>query len=117
VTYASASLWVLYGIFCASVLVWLGLSHALYKRLSSNHPDKYRQMGEPGLIRNNRPGMGIGLMKFIFRREDRPLNDPRVSRLTAFMFVLAICNYVLFAFFVIIVLLAVFLVGPGVRGS
>jgi hypothetical protein len=90
--------WVLFLVLCASVPVWFGLVNILYKRLTSAHPTKFHDMGEPGVIRNNRPGTGIRLMKFIFAREDRPLNDPQVSRLTAFMLVFSICYLALFLF-------------------
>jgi len=105
--------WVLFGLLCASLPVWFMMVSALYKCLASNHPEKYRLMGEPGLIKNNHPGSGLRLMKFIFTREDRPLNDSRVSRLTSFMLVLSICYLAVFLFLVI----AVLLVSPGARGS
>ena len=75
-----AYLWVVFGVLFGATLIWFGLVSALYRRLASNHQEKYRQMGEPGLIRNNPPGATITLMKFLFAREDRALNDPQVSR-------------------------------------
>ena len=109
--------WVPFLILCASVPVWFGLVNTLYKRLASAHPAKFHDMGEPGLIRNNRPGTGIRLMKFIFTPEDRPLNDPQVSRLTAFMFVFSICYLGLFLFLASPFLLAILMVVLGTRGS
>lgn len=69
-----------------SAAVWLGLVGALYKLLASKHPDKYRQMGMPRLVGNKAPGAGIRLIKFVFTREDRPLNDPQLARLTTLLF-------------------------------
>ena len=73
-----------------SVFVWLGLVGALYKLLAAKHPDKYRQMGMPRLVGNKAPRAGIRLIKFVFTREDRPLNDPQLARLTTFLFVFSI---------------------------
>jgi hypothetical protein len=97
-------LWVLVGTLLGSVLVWFGLVSALFRRLALHHPAKYREMGEPGLITNNPPQASLTLMRFIFRREDRSLHDPGVSRLTAVMLVFSICFFVLLLFGMIKVL-------------
>jgi hypothetical protein len=117
VTSSSAMFWFLWGVLFVSVPVWFWLVNTLYKRLESSHTAKFRAMGEPGLIRNNRPGSGLRLMKFIFTREDRPLSDPQVSRLTAFMLAFSICYLAIFLFLVSPFLLAIVLVMLGVRGS
>jgi len=114
---ASATFWILWGILVASLPVWFCLVSALHKRLASTHPEKYRQMGEPQLVRNNRPGMGVRLFKFIFTREDRPLNDPQLSRLTAIMLAFSICYFAIFLFLSAPILLGLLLVTLGVRGS
>lgn len=88
-----------------SVPVWLGLVGALYKLLASKHPDKYRQMGMPRLVGNKAPGAGVRLIKFVFTREDRPLNDPQLTRLTAFLFGFSIWYGVLILFGIVEVLL------------
>jgi hypothetical protein len=109
-----AYLLVLFGVLFVSVLVWFWLVSAFYRRLASNHPNKYREMGEPGLISNNRgPRQSLRLMKFVFSREDRLLNDPQVSQLTAFMFVLSICMFVVLLF----AMIKTVLLTPGIRGS
>ena len=111
-TSSFATFWFLWGLLFVSVPVWFWLVNTLYKRLASNHTEKFRAMGEPGLIRNNRPGTGLRLMKFIFTREDRALSDPQVSRLTAFMLTFSICYLAIFLFLVSIVLVTL-----GLRGS
>ena len=93
-----AYLWILAGILLVSVLVWFGLVNALYRRLASHHPGKYREMGEPGVIRNNPPKASLTLMRFIFRREDRALNDFGLSRLSGFMRAFSICFLILLIF-------------------
>jgi hypothetical protein len=104
VTDTPTYLWVVFGVLFGSTLVWFALVSTLYRRLESKHQDKYRQMGEPGLISNNPPSATITLMKFIFTREDRALNDPLVSRLTAFMMVFFLCYLVVLVFGMIKVL-------------
>ena len=111
-TNTPAYLWVVFGVLFGATLIWFGLVSALYRRLASNHQEKYRQMGEPGLIRNNPPGATITLMKFLFAREDRALNDPQVSRLTAFMLVFFLCYLIVLIFGMIKVLSMT----PNVRG-
>jgi hypothetical protein len=103
---------VLFAVLFASVLVWLALVSTLYKRLAANHPAKYRQMGEPQVRRNN-PRRGRTLLKFLFAREDRQLNDHQLSRLTAIMLVFFVCYSVVLIFSMITVLLMT----PGIRGS
>lgn len=105
---------VLLGILFAAVLVWFVLVSILYRRLASNHPDKYRQMGKPGLFAKGRgPGQSVRLMKFILTREDRPLEDPQISRLTTIMFVLSICYVIVLLF----AMIKTILLTPGLQGS
>ena len=96
-----------------SVLVWLGVVNALYKLLASKHPDKYRQMGMPRLVGNKPPRAGIRLMKFVFTREDRPLNDPQLARLTAILFGFSIWYVIVLVFGIVDVLL----IALQLRGS
>jgi hypothetical protein len=96
----------------ASVLIWFGLLSILYRRLAENHPEKYRQMGQPEVLRSS-PRRGRTLLKFIFAREDRQLNDPRLSLLTTIMLVFFICYSIVLVFSMIEVLLMT----PVLQGS
>src|SRR5882724_11677010 len=80
----------------ASVIVWFFLVSGLFRRLRSQHPDKFREMGEPSLFMNNSPRTTIALMKFMFGRQDRELDDPGLSKLTVGMLWFFFCYFVVF---------------------
>jgi hypothetical protein len=87
---------ILFVVLGISVLAWFALVNALYARLSANHAEKFREMGEPALFQS--PNSTYVLMRFILRRKDRPLRDAQLSRLTGAMFVFFICYTVLLVF-------------------
>lgn len=68
------------------VIIWLGCCVRLFSLIKTRHPDKYKEMGEPSLIMNNSLRNNLAFMRFLFRREDRALGDPVVTRITGFMF-------------------------------
>jgi hypothetical protein len=82
-------LFVFLGVLLASIGVSCGLLSTLYKRLASYHPEKYRDMGEPSLFVNRTFRSDLSPMKFIFKREDRLLNDPPSCR--SFLFATRPC--------------------------
>ena len=92
-----------FGILVASVPVGFGLVASLYNRLERDHPDKYRELGEPTLFGNRSLRTNFAFLKFIFRREDRALRDPWLSRLTVFSlcFVIAQSGFFLFLWFTV----------------
>jgi hypothetical protein len=85
VTFVNDHLFFFLGILVVCVPVGFGLAAWLLSRLERDHPDKYRQMGEPTLFANRSVRTNLALLKFVFRREDRALNDPAMSRLTVLM--------------------------------
>ena len=84
-TVVNNHLFVFFGILVVCVPVGFGLAAWLLRRLERGHPDKYRQMGEPTLFANRSVRTTLALLKFVFRREDRALNDPALSRVTVLM--------------------------------
>lgn len=68
------------------VIIWLGCCVKLFSLLKARQPEKYKEMGEPSLIMNNSLRNNIAFMRFLFRREDRSLGDPGITRFTGFMF-------------------------------
>jgi|SRR5580692_9243838 hypothetical protein len=96
VAYALAAL--LIPVVLIGFCVWVWLVHSLYRRLKADHPDKFRDIGEPGIFSNNTRDTNRALNAFLFQREDRALNDSSLSRLTLFMVAyavvfLAFCAY------------------------
>ena len=57
-------------------------TRALIQRLKAVHPERYKALGEPGLFNYSRESQRA-LRLFILDREDRDLNDPALSRMTA----------------------------------
>ena len=66
-------------------IMWLFLVARLFKRLRLDHPAKFADMGEPGLLSNNNLQTTSALLSFILSREDRELEDAALSRLTSRM--------------------------------
>ena len=71
----------LFAVLFLSVFVWFFLVVRLFKLLKSEHPEKYREMGEPTLFWNNSPKTSWELMKFLLKRDYIDMNDPKLSTL------------------------------------
>ncbi len=71
----------------ALVFVWFILVSRFFDTLRSRHTNAYLAMGAPTLIVNNSIQNTIAFLRFLLRREDRKLNDPKLSRLCQFMVV------------------------------
>jgi hypothetical protein len=98
VAFVNDHLFVFFGILVVCVPVGFGLAAWLYSRLERDHPDKYRDMGEPTLFANRSVRTNLALLKFVFRREDLALNDPVLSRLTVLMLCFVVGYNALFLF-------------------
>lgn len=53
----------------------------LFRLWKSEHPEKYRAMGEPTLFWNNSPKTSWELVKFLLKRDCAELDDPKLSSL------------------------------------
>lgn len=93
----------LFGALFVSVFVWFFLVSRLFNLLKANHPDKYREMGEPTLIRNNAPKHSILLLKFLLTREYAQISDSQLTRLGNLMLVF----FVLYALAFLVLFLGV----------
>ena len=79
---------ILVWVFLALLIVWLVMINALWKRLRTRHPDKYRIMGEPKMFPKNSFKCGLTTIKFLFLREHKELNDKSLSLLSDSMLLL-----------------------------
>ena len=79
---------IMFGILFCLALVWLFLCYRLFKILETRHPEKYQSMGQPTLMINNTLLTNIALIKFLFKREWRDLDDSELTTLSKAMLVL-----------------------------
>jgi hypothetical protein len=80
------------------VAIWLGLLVWLWRRLIARHPAKYEAMGRPSFFS---PVGLVPMMRFLFLREHRPLDDRALSLgadAALIVFALYILGFVLHAF-------------------
>jgi hypothetical protein len=73
---------VLFIILMGMVLVWFMLVRRLFKHLETCHPEKYEAMGSPSTFGKN---ASWPLLKFLFGREYRTLDDPYLTKLSKSM--------------------------------
>jgi hypothetical protein len=85
-----------FGTLMVMVLVWFFLLKVIFKKLEREHPEKYKQMGEPGLIWNNSMKTGFATLKFIGLREHTDLNNPALSKLSDFALVFFVVYTLIF---------------------
>ena len=79
---------ILVWVFLVLFIVWFVMINALWKRLRTMHPNKYRIMGEPSLFPKNSFKCGLATIKFLFLREHKELNDKSLSLLSNSMLLL-----------------------------
>lgn len=92
---------ILFSALFASVFVWFFLVSRLYRLLKTNHPGKYREMGEPTLFWNNAPKHSVELLKFLVTREYSRMGDSEVTRLGNIMlvfFILFMLGFLILSF-------------------
>jgi len=58
-----------------SIFVWFFLCYKIFEILRQHHPEQYKAMGEPSLIMNNTSKQQALLMRFVFKREWRKLDN------------------------------------------
>jgi hypothetical protein len=90
------------------IIIWLGCCARLFALLKVRQPEKYKQMGEPSVIMNNSIRNNMAFMRFLFRREDRALGDPGITRFTGFMFYYFFVVLAVYLFLVI----SIFMIAP-----
>ena len=78
------------------VLTWLFLTKKLFKLIEKNHPDKYRDMGEPNLVTNNSLSTNIAFMRYLYNKEWKQLDDLELSSLSYVMYRIFIVTIIVF---------------------
>jgi hypothetical protein len=81
-----------------SVFVWFYLVSRLYNILSIEHPDIYKDLGEPTLFWNNSPRTALLLMKFIIKKKYLGHNSRKLEKHGNIMFMFFMFYTILFAF-------------------
>lgn len=81
-----------------AVPVWFVLVSKLFRRLETEHPEKFHEMGDPGIFMNNSPHTTIALTRFLFGREDAELDDEHLVRLARVMRVFYVTASIAMAF-------------------
>ena len=70
----------------------------LFKYLKENHPEKFKELGEPSLWWNNSPRNGIRIMKFLFSKDlifSRNINLSKNRSYARFFLVVGIADFIL----------------------
>jgi hypothetical protein len=83
------------------VVIWFVLLWKLFGRLEDCHPEKYEAMGSPSIFSKNNTGP---LLKYLFAREHRELDDEYLSKLSDFTLVYFLVFLVFFLTSIIILL-------------
>ena len=71
-------IWVL----AAITFIVSGMFIVLLWRLKTKHPEKYKEMGKPSLFNCDRTKTSLPLLKYLFNREYKILNDNSLSLLS-----------------------------------
>ncbi len=72
----------IFAILFGMVAIWFVLVKLLFRRLEISHSEKYEAMGKPSLFLHNSPASAFALLKFLFVREHKELNDSYLSKLS-----------------------------------
>jgi hypothetical protein len=67
------------------VVVGFGLNIWVFRRLESQHPQKYVDMGRPSLFLRNNIENNWRFLRFLWKSEYNSLNDPLLRRTCNFM--------------------------------
>lgn len=95
------SLFVLLLIISIPVLV----SQALfYKRLRQFHEPTWRDLGEPGVLRNNTFRVGMTVSRFVWKRRYKSLGDSQLEKLGTTLTIFQTAWLIVFAFGWVVVL-------------
>ena len=67
------------------VFIWFGLCIWVFRRLESQHPQKYVDLGSPSLFLRINIQNDWRFLRFLWKSEYNSLNDPSLSRTCNFM--------------------------------
>ena len=67
------------------ILVWFRQLSKLFAYLRENHPQEYKEIGEPTLIMNNSPRNNIALLRFIQGKRPSDLGDEHLEKWCRFL--------------------------------
>lgn len=87
---------IVFGAMMFMVLIWFILLKIIFTKLEREHPEKYKQMGEPSLFWNNSMKTGLATLEFIGKREHKDLNNTALSKLSDFALVFFVIYTVIF---------------------
>lgn len=65
----------------AATIIYLIAVSAMLSKLRRNHVATFRDLGEPSLFTNNTMSNGARVVRFVFSREYKNLNDPDIDRI------------------------------------
>ena len=68
-----------------SVFFWFYLCMMFDRYLEQRHPEKFVELGEPHIIKNNTISNNILFFRFIFGNGWKELSDPKLNRMIKFM--------------------------------
>lgn len=97
---------ILFSILMLAVVIGLGVHHVFLRRLRLKHPETWVALGSPSLILNNSIQNGFAVMRFLWKRQYKSLNDPALTKLCNFIVVYSTV-YIVFFVGVIIFFLTV----------
>ncbi len=66
---------VVFSVLFAMTIGWFAMLHALFNDLEARHPQKYEDLGEPSVFKNDTFSASFRLLKFLYTREPEGLND------------------------------------------
>lgn len=78
------------------VFIWFFLVTKLFNLIEQNHPEKYQDMGEPHLFKNNTLSTNVAFMRYLFKKEWTSLGDPELTSLSTTMRRIFISTLVVF---------------------
>lgn len=76
-------------LFC-SFLIWLLLSHRVFKVLETRFPKKYESMGRPSLLNFNPLTSNLTFVKFLFNQEWRSSKDKELKWLSQILLIIMV---------------------------
>ena len=79
-----------------AAVVGLGLQHRLLTRLRTHHVQTWEALGRPTLIINNSLTNSVAVLRFLWRREYRALDDSQLVRLAGRLRVILVVYVLLF---------------------
>ncbi|MDF1645157.1 MAG: hypothetical protein P1U80_13360 [Pseudomonadales bacterium] len=94
-----------------TVVVWFYQLTKLFNYLKLNHPDAYKEMGEPAIFTNNTPSNNVAFLKFLLGCKHKELGDNHLEQWCKFL------ARFLYVYVVLFLGLFVYLIGGGANAS